>query len=1408
MSSVDSRIVTMKFDNAQFESGANKTIGTLDKLKKSLALDGATKGLSDVQASANNMHFGAIEGGITSINKGFAAMATIAVTALATITQKAMAAGASVVKSLTIAPIKQGFDEYELKMGAIQTIMAGSGKSLDVVNKKLQELNEYSDKTIYSFADMTQNIGKFTNAGVDLDLAVASIKGIANAAALSGANSNEASRAMYNFSQALSSGAVRLQDWKSIELANMATKEFKQQLIDSAVAAGTLAKGADGMYTVVGNTKVALNATKNFNASLTEEWMTADVLTSTLERYSDTTTDVGKRATAAAQDVKTFSMMMDTLKETAGSGWAQTFEIIFGNFEEAKKLWTGINNAIGGMLNDMSDRRNKLLADWKELGGRDTLIDGLRKAFEGLKSIIKPITQAFREIFPATTGQQLYDLTVKFKEFAEKIKIGEETAQKLKDTFKGFFAIFSIVKQVISGAIGVILDLVGTIGKGSGGFLTITANIGKFISGIDSALKDGDKLSKFFDGLSLVLQTPIKLIQAIASYIISMFSGFSSSSGDAVNGTFDRMADRLGPLAQLFQNVQDVLTTLSDKFKAAAEVLAPFVDAVQNAFGAVGKALKETFSGADISTLLDMINTGLFAALILAVRKFLNDFKLDFGGGFVESIKETFGALTGTLQAVQQNLKANVLLKIAGAVGLLAASIVALSLIDSDKLTTAMIAIGGAFAQLIVAMAMLTKIGGMAGFVKIPIITSGMILLAGAVVILSIAIKSLAELDWKDLAKGILGTSASMVVLVAAVGPLTKASKGMFVTGLGLLGIAAAMLLMAKAVEKFSDMDLGSIAKGLGTITAALIIFSTMMSSMPKDLPYLALGLVGIAFAMNIMASAIVKMGELNIGQLVVGLVGLAGALSIIALAMGAMPENMVLTAIALVGVGIALTKIAEAVATMGAMSWNDVAKGLIVLAAALTILGIAMSAMSGSIMGAVALTAVAIALSFLAPALKALGNLSWKEILVSLVALAAALTVLGIAGYVIGPVSGFILALAASLALLGGAVALTGLGILAFAKAIEILVKLGAAAAGAIGLMLNTIVQAIPKMMQAFAEGVVNFTVTITKNAPQFAAATLTMLNAILDTINEIAPKIGATMGKLLNLMLDYVVANSPKIVHAGFVLMMAFLSEIRDNIYRIVNIAADIMTKFIKGIGDKADNLANEGARTVVKLVNAMANAIRNNSEDMQKAGQNLASAIITGFVRGITGSASGVIQAIVNMAVGAINAAKKVLGIASPSKEFTQLGKFVNQGLAEGIKGYSHIANNSVDTMSKSLLNTFKVSISDLDTLVANEMNASPIIAPVLDLTNVQKEATKIDGWLTTPNIVVDTSKTYASSIASDQQRQTPVPSEQKDILTPSQTIMFEQNNYSPKALSEVELYRQTKNQLSLAKGVLTQ
>ena len=396
---VDSRVVEMRFDNKNFESNVAQSMSTLDKLKAKLNLSGASKGLENLDKAVKNTNMSGLASGIETVNAKFSAMQVIGMTALSRITNAAMTAGKNMVSALTINPVKDGLNEYETQINAVQTILANTqkeGTNVKMVNAALDELNTYADKTIYNFTEMTRNIGTFTAAGVKLNTSVKSIQGIANLAAVSGSTSQQASTAMYQLSQALAAGKVSLMDWNSVVNAGMGGQVFQDALIRTSE---NLKTGA----------KEAINTYGTFRESLTKSgWLTTEVLTETLnqfagayskadlmaqgysEKQAEDITKMAKTATEAATKVKTFTQLIDTLKERLGSGWTETWRLLIGDFEEAKSLWTGVSDVLGTFIDNMSNARNAVIksAMGKGLGamGKE-----LTKAFNGINEAAKTV---------------------------------------------------------------------------------------------------------------------------------------------------------------------------------------------------------------------------------------------------------------------------------------------------------------------------------------------------------------------------------------------------------------------------------------------------------------------------------------------------------------------------------------------------------------------------------------------------------------------------------------------------------------------------------------------------------------------------------------------------------------------------------------------------------------------------------------------------------------------------------------------------------------------------------------------------------------------------------------------------------------------------------------------------------
>lgn len=1534
---IDDKVVSMSFETSKFQQGVATVLSGLDKLKSALQFPNAGKGLDDVNAAARKTDLSHIGKAIDDIKSKFSAMSVVALSVLSNIVNKAVTAGGRLIKTLTLDPLIDGFKEYELGINSVQTILgntAAAGVKLKDVNGALKQLNEYADKTIYNFGEMTKNVGTFTAAGVDLKTSVASIKGIANVAALSGANSQQASTAMYQLSQAISSGKVALQDWKSVENASMGSSTFKRALAETAVHMGTLKENAVKMEGPMKN--VSING-ESFRQSISskpgeESWLTSKVLTQTLKQLSGDMTDAqlkaegysaaqiksiqatAKLALESATQVKTLSALLSTTKEQIGTGWADTWAIVFGDFAEARTLFTNVSQAIGGFVSASADARNKVLGDWKALGGRTALIDGIKSAFEALGAIVKPIKEAFREIFPPTTGKQLYELTVRFKEFAESLKIGPDTADDLRRTFAGFFAVLSIGKQIVGGIFRVFGRLFGAVLGGSGTFLDFTGTIGDFLVSLDQAMKKGDGLTKFFDGLGSVLAIPIKLLGALGKALLSVM-GFKQKDSGGFSESLDKMGQSLDPLARSLDTVKGAWQGFLDVMQRVKAALQPTIDVIGDLFSSIGDAMADAFSPENVQSSLAVIQTGLLGGIAIMIKKFVSGgFAKGLGGGIFGSIADSFDALSGSLQALQTNIKSKTLMNIAIAVGILTASVVALSMINADKLNSALSAMAIGFGQLLGAMAILTNVSKSAGFLKVPFIAASLILLATAVGILTLAVKNLSSLSWEELAKGLAGVSVLLLAISLAVKPLSKGSTGMISAGLGITAIAVAMKILASAVKDFGGMSWGEIAKGLTAVAAALVGIGLASKLFPSGMVAIGAGLIAVSLGLKLLASAVGTFGNMSWGTIGKGMLTVAAGLLIIAGAMYLMPPNMVVTAAGLILVSLALKGIAGVIQSFGDTPIGELAKGIGALAASLVVLGVALYGMSGTIAGAAALAIASVGLSLLAGAMEKLGAQSWGSILKGLVSLAATLVVLGIAATLLAPVAPAILALGVAMMAVGAGLALAGAGIFLIGTGLSAIAVAGPAAIGILLKALEGLAMAIPQFIMNVVMGLLTIVDKIAEVAPKFMSAFVKILGTVVEAVIVISPKLEKAMIVLITAALNVIDALLPRMLQSGFRLLMALLNGIGNNIGQVVvavshivvtllnalsgrlnqivaagaevlasmlkgiannirtvvSAASDVMTSFLRGIashissvahagteimtsmlsaisnyyqrmittgmvlvarlitgiGDKGgdlvdaaqhaasrfinaissalNRLVSEGADAIIGLVRGMRQTIDSKSPELNREGALLGQAIVRGIASGISSMGGAVVSALGGVVGSAVNAAKKKLHIKSPSRVFMAIGGFMMKGLVIGINDGAENVNTSVTTVADDMVNTMVNSLKAVPSAITDALDMNPVIAPILDLTNIQQGAATMGSMLNVVPITAAASYGQASAISAGQNT---VQSDLDAVAATGATqVIFNQTNNSPEALSPAEVYRQTKNQLSQAKTVL--
>lgn len=1266
---IDERVVEMRFDNKQFEQNIQTSLSSLDKLKKSLNLEGAAKGLETVNDAANKCsgNMSPLSNAVETVRVRFSALEVMAITALQNITNSALAAGKNLVSAFTIDPIKTGFEEYETQINAVQTILANTsskGTTLDQVNNALDELNHYADMTIYNFTEMTRNIGTFTAAGVDLDTSVAAIKGIANLAAVSGSNSQQASTAMYQLSQALAAGTVKLQDWNSVVNAGMGGQVFQDALKETAKVHGI---AIDEMIKDEGS----------FRETLSKGWLTSDILTETLAKftgdlnedqlrtmgYTDdqikSIMEMGKTANDAATKVKTFTQLFDTLKEAAQSGWTQSWEIIVGDFEEAKELLTEVSDTFSAVINASADARNKMLQDWKDLGGRTMMIEAVKNVFEGLVSVAKPVREAFNEIFPPMTGKQLAEITERIRDLTAKFKMGEESSKNLKNTFKGVFAVLDIVGQAFEAVAGGVGELIGLFLPAGNGVLSLTGSFGEYLVKLDETVKKTDIFGKAVSTVVDIVKTVITFVKTAGEKVKEFgkaagekfdFPGFElfHSFLERVHDRMAQIGDGAGKMKSgvivAFEMIGEALEKC--KFLKVMEALWTAVKVIAggiaDAVGTMMGTLAEKLGNADFSGVLDILNSIAVGGIALSVSKFLKSVTEPLEGlnGVLEGVTGILDGVRGCFEAYQTNLKAGTLLKIGAAIALLAGSIVAISLIDSDKLSASLGAITVLFANLLGAMAIFNKISSDTG--KVSKACTAMIAMSVAVSILAGALKKVSDLDWGELARGLVGIAGLTTIVVASSKAMASSQKqvmkgatsliifgaaikilasacedlsklqwdelGRGLTGVGVLfaeiavflrvakfngkmistatGIvilSAAMKVLASACKDFGQMEWSEIGKGLagiGGLLAELAVFTNLAGN-AKHVMSTGVALIAIGAAMKIFASAVKDFGQLQWDEIGRGLTAMGGALAEVAIAVNLMPKNMIGIGTGLVIVGGALETIANCMSKFGGMQWEEIGRGLTVMGGALAELAISLNFMKGTLGGSAALLVASGALAVLAPVLSILGALSWEAIAKGLISIAGAFTIIGVAGAVLTPLVPTILALSGAFALIGVGVLTIGAGLLAagtglsaLAIGFTALATAGAAGATAIVAALTVIVTGIagliPAVLTKVGEGIIAICKVIAAGAPAIGEAVKAVVLTLIDVFVSCVPQLADGALQLVVGVLAALVTYTPQIVDLAFKFLIGILDGIASNLPSLIKAGVDVLVAFFAGIVD----------------------------------------------------------------------------------------------------------------------------------------------------------------------------------------------------------------------------------------------
>ena len=1262
---IDERIVIMRLENDQFKARAAETVTLFGKLKQAIGnvgnsrLDKVSNDISNIEKSANRFSLQGMVSAVDTISSRFSTLGVVATTTLMNITNKAVDAGMALAKNLTVDQVSDGFREYETKIGSIGTVLSNTewaGTTLDDVKRVLEELNVYADNTVYSFGQMTENIGRFTAAGVGIEDSATAIKGLSNLAAASGSDVNQLNTAMYQMSQSMAAGTFNLMDWNSLVNAGMGGKKTQDALLETAKAMG-----------------VNVDMSEGFRNSISKGWLSAEVFLETMKKFGN-----DESMTEAATAVRTFTGMMDSLKEGIGSGWATTWEIIFGDFEQATKFWTALSNSVTGFFGESSKSRNDMLQNLVNSGALEDFGLGIRNVLIPISQLFKAVGDGFKRAFPPTTTAQLKSMTEGFKNFTSGLKMSDETLGKVTTVFQGVFSVLSsgieIVKRVGSALFNLVPKGVG------GGLLDILVRFAEFSIALNQSLKDGNAFTNWIDGLGSVLGA---ISSALGPVIVALLN-FSGSVLGNVGEAIDWIVKKLAPLGQI---------------------------------------LKDAFGGVDGA---DILGVGMVAGIMILVKKLTGAFDnltdlfdnisdiFSNAGGMFESLGET-------LNAFATGIKIANLVMISGALMLIAISLKMLEGIETQDLARGIIALGVSLALMMGALAVISKFN-LVGGIKA---SATLVALALAVTIMAASLKSISSINPEELKTGISGLVVIVGTLVTAIVALSKLGGKIATSSVSLIALATAVYILAEAVDGLSGIETKDLKKSvvaLGLIFAELALFLKVVNGVKLSVTS-AVAVIAIAAALQIMVDAVQKISNLDVATLTKGLITIGILLAEIALfSFVAGGPQMLLAGTGIMLIAGALNMLVPSIQTLGGMTWEELVKGLGGIALALVAVAGAGILATGAIGGAVAITVMAAALNVLVGPIERFASLTWGEIIKGLSSVALALGLLAAAAILMTPVIPSLLGLGIALTTVGAAMVLAGAGIALFGVGLTTLATMTLASVASIvaglGLMLkgfaelipaavdfivklgssllDGITTLVPKLLNAVVAVVMAILNVLDTNLPQFITVGISIIVKIIEGIEEALPQL---ITKALELIVTLIETLAQAIRDNGPMILSALWELVASILILLIEAGGQVINSlfgWIPGVTDAVSSVGTAAEEYLMASFGAdvigtnkgvdFASSLAGTSGDAASAGELIATAgkdgaegiemettgsnFGTGFINGISSMADSAYNAAKSLATSAMSAITNTLDINSPSKVTHALGENTGQGFTGGI------------------------------------------------------------------------------------------------------------------------------------------
>lgn len=1318
----------------------------------------------------------------------------------------------------------EGIAAEQSIMSAVEGKMDQEGIAYDMekVVERVDKLKWYADETSYSITQMTNAVGQFTAAGQDLDMSVTAVMGIANACADAGVSTQKAESAFIGFSKAIGSGALSLGVWnmqlKTSGLTN--SERFRKTLLDQAAEVGTLTKSFDAAGEAVYRYGSQVVNTANFTEFLNKGIITSEVLIKTLNKYSDTTemvkdiqfgsiealTDLyssagkemsdstkewveelesdGKTASEViaklsevyeelgqevpqslnalrrAQEAISLSQSVEATAEAMTSQFSNIYHLMVGNYEEAKKLWSSVADAMNdwfvGPLYDLVDTFKYVKKAWDDLEwDEDTLgekpVTQVLAIWEEFAEVVTSVRDyfksAWKEIFGAKTLKQnataIFNVLEGVRNFLKDINSagpGNNTIYDMSRAFTGllkvFRAIITIAKEFNSSFITPLITKLAPIASS---LLEIFGNLGDIFGSMsDNAIKDLTPLQKVFNGILDILDP---IINGIATFV-GWIADLTSQNGEITvfGGLFRTIGDIFEFVGKAVKGTVNVFSTvgkaLGDIFGNIKGVIGNFLESNGTNVAKIAEGGFLGYLAVGLAKIIGKLKKLNISDVLEGITNFFN--KDDGSKGLIDTIQETFETLTNSIKTFTESIKIKLLDVVSNSLLKLAAALLIISLVDSSRIAGSLGAMAAMLSEVVGALAVMNKIDAGKGFNKTAAafdqIAAGMILMA-------ISLKIISSADPQQMLKtlAILGIALAEVVAFMAIlnemnpdkiGVAAKAFKKIS-TGLLLLSIALKIISSIDPERMISTLTLlgGSLLGLMGffVITSKMINDSSgkKMESMGKALTNMGVGLIALSIALKIMAS-------INTEEMSQALMGLILSLAAIGLFMGAMGKFV------------------------GGANFVAIAGGMLILSVALIGLGAALAIM---------------------------GKMKLATIGKGLLTMAGALTLIGVAGLVLGPIAPLILLASVAIGAFGLALSAAAKGILEFMAAYTLMQAMGPNFASALIDVFEQAVAAVIMILPMLIAGIID---AIIQTADKFVDLVINLIDVVIKAVTEVLPRI----------------------IDLGLQIVMAFLTGIRDNIQQFATVSLEIIGGLINGLADGLPQLFDALFNLVVTAIDGLAEAIRNNAGAYGTAVGNLASALVGGigtalwnapkafatniwdgitnlfggdtkklessgaevtnaYMKGMESNSSELNRQTDNMSDNAVNQLEKkseantagyntaggyiqgaksqmtsvyntfysvgseaIRGmkdgakVRSPSRLAMEVGAYIIEGLANGMEENSKMANDAGRSTGLMVIDALSTAIDAANSILEDDLN--PVITPVLDLSNVEGNA----------------------------------------------------------------------------------